>query len=136
MPLEWKNLPDEGLPDLNLISKYQLDDMLVNNMYSTCSVASCSKDRTDEYGLKDQQRWSVARCGEVFAEALSSLKKSLEALQAKSPGDHLVWDKDDQSAMDFVASCANIRAHIFGIPQKTRFDIKCKLLLETNNRVF
>lgn len=41
-------------------------------------------------------------------------------------GDHLVWDKDDKSAMDFVAACANIRAHIFGIAQKTRFDIKCK----------
>lgn len=47
-------------------------------------------------------------------------------LQSLKEGDHLVWDKDDRSAMDFVASCANIRAHIFGIPQKTRFDIKCK----------
>jgi Repeat in ubiquitin-activating (UBA) protein. len=47
-------------------------------------------------------------------------------LQSLKEGDHLMWDKDDRSAMDFVASCANIRAHIFGIPQKTRFDIKCK----------
>jgi hypothetical protein len=46
--------------------------------------------------------------------------------QSLKEGDHLVWDKDDKSAMDFVASCANIRAHIFGIPQKSRFDIKCK----------
>lgn len=28
--------------------------------------------------------------------------------------------------MDFVASAANIRANIFGIPLKSRFDIKCK----------
>lgn len=47
-------------------------------------------------------------------------------LQSLKDDDHLVWDKDDKNAMDFVASCANIRAHIFGIPQKTRFDIKCK----------
>lgn len=47
-------------------------------------------------------------------------------LQSLKEGDHLVWDKDDKNAMDFVAACANIRAHIFGIPQKTRFDIKCK----------
>ena len=26
--------------------------------------------------------------------------------------------------MDFVAACANIRCHVFGIPPKTRFDIK------------
>ena len=35
-----------------------------------------------------------------------------------------MWDKDDESAMDFVAACSNIRSHIFGISQKTRFDIK------------
>jgi ubiquitin-like 1-activating enzyme E1 B len=47
-------------------------------------------------------------------------------LQSLKEDDHLVWDKDDKNGMDFVASCANIRAHIFSIPQKTRFDIKCK----------
>ena len=26
--------------------------------------------------------------------------------------------------MDFVASCSNVRSHVFGITQKTRFDIK------------
>ena len=35
-----------------------------------------------------------------------------------------MWDKDDESAMDFVAACSNIRSQIFGISQKTRFDIK------------
>jgi ubiquitin-like 1-activating enzyme E1 B len=45
-------------------------------------------------------------------------------LQASDYKDTLVWDKDDESAMDFVASCANIRAYIFGIAQKSRFDIK------------
>lgn len=50
-------------------------------------------------------------------------------LQSLKEDDHLVWDKDDKNAMDFVASCANIRAHIFSIPQKTRFDIKCKYIV-------
>jgi len=50
-----------------------------------------------------------------------------QSVQKKNPEDHLVWDKDDKVAMDFVAACANIRAFIFGIPQKSRFDIKCKL---------
>ncbi|XP_015115400.1 SUMO-activating enzyme subunit 2 [Diachasma alloeum] len=97
-PLDWKNLPDV--------------------------VAGCSKETTDETGLKDQQKWSIAKCAEVFSNALHNLKKNLEVLREKSPNDHLVWDKDDQDAMDFVAACANIRAHIFGIPQKSRFDVK------------
>lgn len=38
----------------------------------------------------------------------------------------LVWDKDDEPAMDFVTAAANIRSHIFNITQKSRFDTKCK----------
>ena len=38
--------------------------------------------------------------------------------------DHLVWDKDDEAAMTFVTACANIRAEIFHIARKSRFDIK------------
>lgn len=49
--------------------------------------------------------------------------------QLLKEGDHLVWDKDDKYAMDFVAACANIRAHIFGITQNSRFQIKCKYSL-------
>ncbi|XP_076181710.1 ubiquitin-like activating enzyme 2 [Ptiloglossa arizonensis] len=96
-PLSWNGLPD-GVP-------------------------GCSKE-INEPGLKDQQRWSISKCGVIFAESVKSLSKTLTASQEKSPNNHLVWDKDDQNSMDFVAACANIRAHIFGIPQKTRFDIK------------
>lgn len=97
IPLSWKELPD-GVP-------------------------GCSKE-VNEPGLKDQQRWSISKCGAVFAESVKNLSSNLKNLQEKSPNNHLVWDKDDQSSMDFVAACANIRAYIFGIPQKTRFDIK------------
>lgn len=95
---------------------------------SFLTVAGSSKDDGGS-GLKDQQQWSIAKCGLIFAEAINKLSKSFAACQEKSENDHLVWDKDDAAAMDFVASCANIRAHIFGIPQKTRFEIKCKCLV-------
>lgn len=36
----------------------------------------------------------------------------------------LVWDKDDEASMDFVTACANLRAKVFSIPQKSRFDVK------------
>jgi len=87
-------------------------------------VAGCSKE-ISQPGLKDQQRWSISKCGNIFADSVKNLSRALEASQEKLPSNHLVWDKDDQHAMDFVTACANIRAYIFGIPQKTRFDIKC-----------
>lgn len=92
--------------------------------YYFLEVAGCSKE-INQPGLKDQQRWSISKCGSIFAESMKSLSQALKFSEEKSPGNHLVWDKDDQHAMDFVAACANIRAHIFGIPQKSRFDIKC-----------
>lgn len=97
IPLNWKELPD-GVP-------------------------GCSKE-INEPGLKDQQRWSISKCGKIFAESIKSLSNTLKVSQEKSSNNHLIWDKDDPSSMDFVAACANIRAYIFGIPQKTKFDIK------------
>ncbi|KAL4235425.1 E1 ubiquitin-activating protein uba2 [Mactra antiquata] len=71
--------------------------------------------------IRDQTQWSIQQCADVFAKSLNNLKQDL----AKQGDDGmLVWDKDDDAAMDFVASAANIRAHIFGIAVKTRFDIK------------
>lgn len=71
--------------------------------------------------LRDQKVWGVGECQKVFAESLNNLKE--QALKLKE-GDHLVWDKDDPDAMDFVTACANVRSMIFSIPQKSRFDVK------------
>lgn len=93
-------------------------------------VPGCSKE-INEPGLKDQQRWSISKCGKIFAESIKSLSNTLKISQEESLNNHLIWDKDDPSSMDFVAACANIRAYIFGIPQKTKFDIKCKKIIIT-----
>lgn len=69
------------------------------------------------------QVWDMSKCAWVFAESVQALKNELAK---KSTGDYLVWDKDDKHAMEFVAACANIRAHIFSIETKSLFDIKCK----------
>lgn len=71
--------------------------------------------------LRDQKVWSVEECQKVFADSISNLRDQAQKLKE---GDHLVWDKDDQDAMDFVTACANIRSMIFSIPQKSRFDVK------------
>ncbi|KAL4706205.1 hypothetical protein ACJJTC_018389 [Scirpophaga incertulas] len=72
-------------------------------------------------GLPDQRVWSVHECAQVFASSCKALQADLKG---RPEGDHLVWDKDEKSAMDFVTACANIRAHIFNIPTKSRFEIK------------
>ena len=43
---------------------------------------------------------------------------------AHDPQNPLEWDKDDDDALDFATSAANLRASVFGIPSKTRFDVK------------
>ncbi|XP_011568472.2 SUMO-activating enzyme subunit 2 [Plutella xylostella] len=72
-------------------------------------------------GLPDQRVWSVHECAQVFSDSCKALQADLASRPA---GDHLVWDKDDKSAMDFVTACANIRAHVFNIGTKSRFEIK------------
>ncbi|CAH1779387.1 unnamed protein product, partial [Owenia fusiformis] len=71
--------------------------------------------------IRDQQLWSVQQCADILNNSIKSLK---DQLAAQGEGGTLVWDKDDSPAMDFVTCAANIRAYIFGIPLKSRFDIK------------
>lgn len=76
---------------------------------------------SSEGGIRDQKVWSISECAEVFETSVTRLK---EELSRQGDGGMLVWDKDDDAAMDFVTATANIRAHIFSIPVKSRFDIK------------
>jgi ubiquitin-like 1-activating enzyme E1 B len=66
--------------------------------------------------------WPIQTWEGIFTEAVEKLKKNFKEAEAK--GNVLVWDKDDDVAMNFVSAAANIRAHIFHIPMKSTFDIK------------
>ncbi|ESO11542.1 hypothetical protein HELRODRAFT_71557 [Helobdella robusta] len=79
------------------------------------------QQQSDENVLNDQKLWSLSECIAKFHESVHSLKNELKA---GGPGSCLVWDKDSESAMDFVTCAANIRAYIFQIQGKSRFDIK------------
>lgn len=65
--------------------------------------------------------WSVQECTNHFTLCVEELKNDLAR---RGENAMLVWDKDDHHAMNFVTSVANIRAHIFGIPLKSSFEIK------------
>lgn len=67
-----------------------------------------------------QKVWTLKECVMVFAKSIKGIAKTFESNNSEP----LEWDKDDKDAMDFVTACANIRAHIFKIEPKSRFEIK------------
>lgn len=68
--------------------------------------------------LPDQRVWPMTTCGETFLNCVTQLRNEQLSKGA------LVWDKDDKVSLDFVVTAANLRAYSFGIPCKSRFDIK------------
>ncbi|CAN6199621.1 unnamed protein product [Urochloa humidicola] len=71
-------------------------------------------------GLRNPQEiWSLADNSRVFLEALKLFFDKRE----KEIG-NLVFDKDDQLAVEFVTAAANIRASSFGIPLHSLFEAK------------
>ncbi|XP_028140866.1 SUMO-activating enzyme subunit 2 [Diabrotica virgifera virgifera] len=82
------------------------------------SLGGTAESDAESGTAANMQVWSISKCAKVFESTVSILKKDL------SGKSFLVWDKDDQPGMDFVTACANVRAHIFSIPTKSRFEIK------------
>lgn len=72
-------------------------------------------------GMADQRLWTPDQCRLIFGASVAKLKERALAL---GDGDHLVWDKDNEECMNFVTACANLRAHCFGIPQTSKFNVK------------
>ncbi|KAE8377022.1 hypothetical protein BDV26DRAFT_264508 [Aspergillus bertholletiae] len=75
----------------------------------------------------DQKVWTVAEDFVVFKDSLERLSKRLEMLLDTTKSDVkpiLVFDKDDVDTLDFVTASANLRAMIFGIEPKSKFDTK------------
>lgn len=58
---------------------------------------------------------------------------SATQLLARSEKRSVEFDKDDEDAMDFVTSAANLRAHIFNIPLQTKFASKCIHFIHFNS---
>ncbi|KAJ3296727.1 E1 ubiquitin-activating protein uba2 [Borealophlyctis nickersoniae] len=72
----------------------------------------------------DQKPWSLQENVQVFLQSVQELGKRLIEAQKSDPEYALAFDKDDEAALNFVTSTANLRAHIYGIEQKSRFDTK------------
>ncbi|PYH42329.1 E1 ubiquitin-activating protein ubaB [Aspergillus saccharolyticus JOP 1030-1] len=75
----------------------------------------------------DQKVWSTGEDFVVFKDSLDRLSKRLKPLQEAANDDTkpiLVFDKDDVDTLDFVTATANLRATIFKIDPKSKFDTK------------
>lgn len=85
----------------------------------------------DDAFLEDgQKQWSLVENVAVLNHSLDRLSKRIAEMKTEqekgqtSAAPTISFDKDDPDTLDFVAAAANIRAHIFNIDVKTRFDIK------------
>lgn len=77
----------------------------------------------------DQNIWTTAENFFVFRDSLSRLAKRISEQQAIAlsnnlPSPIISFDKDDDDTLDFVTAAANLRARIFDIEPKSKFDTK------------
>lgn len=56
--------------------------------------------------------------------SLRSSSRRLSARTISHPDTILSFDKDDEDTLDFVLATSNLRSAAYGIPQKTRFQVK------------
>ncbi|KAF6008816.1 hypothetical protein HII12_004044 [Brettanomyces bruxellensis] len=73
---------------------------------------------TDNLSVSDQKLWTPLENLKVFARATLNLTRRLAKEKI------IDFDKDDQDALDFVATASNLRSVIFDIPRKTEFEVK------------
>ncbi|KAJ2963455.1 hypothetical protein NQZ79_g1581 [Umbelopsis isabellina] len=83
-----------------------------------------SADSNGAEGLKDQHIWSIRDNFDMFKDSLQRLSSRLIDAKKESENNVLVFDKDDDDAMDFVTAASNLRSVNFKIPLKSRFDVK------------
>ncbi|KAI3208989.1 hypothetical protein CBS147311_1710 [Penicillium roqueforti] len=76
----------------------------------------------------DQKVWTLGENFSVFRDSLNRLAQRLKELQANNPPGQdsaaLIFDKDDVDTLDFVTATANLRAAIFHLELKSKFDVK------------
>ncbi|KAG0311885.1 E1 ubiquitin-activating protein uba2 [Dissophora globulifera] len=74
--------------------------------------------------LKDQRVWTLRETVQVFSESLEKLSTRLKEMRETDPEASVQFDKDDAETLDFVTATANLRAHVYGIEEKSRFQVK------------
>lgn len=128
---QWAQQTDYS--DVKLFNKFFNDDinylLSMENLWKSRkppepitweAVTACEgeKKKISNDVASEMEVWPMYLCAEMFSSTIATLKKELVNKE------FLIWDKDDKVALNFVTACANIRAHIFSIAKKSRWDIK------------
>ncbi|TBU39389.1 hypothetical protein BD309DRAFT_1012010 [Dichomitus squalens] len=70
-------------------------------------------------GLKDQRALSLQDNLELFVASTERL-----AARVRAGEETIAFDKDDEDTLDFVTAAANLRSAAYGIPGKSRWEVK------------
>ncbi|KAL5521190.1 hypothetical protein ACEPAG_9113 [Sanghuangporus baumii] len=81
-------------------------------------VASGSTSKASS-GLKDQKELSLQESLVLFVSSTHRL-----AARLRNGEDTISFDKDDDDTLDFVTAASNLRSAAYGIPRKSRWEIK------------
>ena len=68
-----------------------------------------------ESSSNDYQIWNLTKLMKLFKSSI---------FQLISRNNEVIFDKDDEESLNFVSAAANLRAKVFGIEVKSKFDIK------------
>jgi ubiquitin-like 1-activating enzyme E1 B len=90
-------------------------DRLKPNSFEETDLIVDLPTAEDLESVNDHQIWDLSQWIKLFKSAIFRLI---------SRNSEVVFDKDDVDTLDLVASAANLRAKVFGIELKSKFDIK------------
>jgi ubiquitin-like 1-activating enzyme E1 B len=126
-PLDWsESLNDHTVPGVVGAQK-QNGESSINGAAATNGIKPVE--------IASYKIWSLSECCSVFSQSVRDLYKRLSdsASENEDTPSILCWDKDDEDAMSFVASAANLRCYIFSIAIKSKFEIKCNKIYFKND---
>ncbi|KAF9983446.1 E1 ubiquitin-activating protein uba2 [Modicella reniformis] len=97
-----------------------------DDIFNQTEEVSNAMDTTPLEGstLKDQRVWTLQETAQVFTYSLENLTARLKEIRVSDSEASVQFDKDDSETLDFVTATANLRAYVYGIEQKSRFQVK------------
>ncbi|KIJ48982.1 hypothetical protein M422DRAFT_28286 [Sphaerobolus stellatus SS14] len=75
-------------------------------------------------GLKDQKSLSLRETLDMFIDSANRLAARLSKPKEEGGEETISFDKDDEDTLDFVCAAANLRSVVYGIPNKTGWEVK------------
>jgi len=90
-----------------------------NGSTSVPNGSSANGNGASTAGLKDQRALSLKDNLDLFVSSVERLAVRLHSVE-----DTISFDKDDDDALDFVTAASNLRSVAYGIPSKSRWEVK------------